>query len=155
MDSLQIKEFSLEQMMPLIQERLTAGQSVRFSPKGISMLPMLRQGVDSVVLSPVPKKLKKYDLPLYQRPDGKFILHRVVSVGDTYTCIGDNQFQFEQGVSHDCVVAVVTAFYRGDRLWNTDDWLYQLYCRFWHYSRAVRHFKRRGIRWLRRHLQKN
>lgn len=155
MDSLQIKEFSLEQMMPLIQERLTAGQSVRFSPKGISMLPMLRQGVDSVVLSPVPKKLKKYDLPLYQRPDGKFILHRVVSVGDTYTCIGDNQFQFERGVSHDWIVAVVTAFYRGDRLWNTDDWLYQLYCRFWHYSRAVRHFKRRGIRWLRRHLQKN
>lgn len=153
MDSLQIKEFSLEQMMPLIQEHLAAGQNVRFSPRGISMLPMLRQGVDSVVLSPAPGKLRKFDLPLYQRPDGKYILHRVVAVDDAYTCIGDNQFQFEKGVGHDWVIAVVSAFYRGDRLWSVEDWRYQLYCRFWHYTRPVRRFWRRGVRWLRRHLK--
>lgn len=139
--------------MPLIREYLAAGQSVRFSPRGVSMLPMLRQGVDSVVLSPAPQKLQKYDLPLYQRPDGKYILHRVVSVGETYTCIGDNQFQYENGVDHDWVIAVVSAFYRGDQLWKVEDWRYQLYCRFWYYSRGIRHFWRRGIRWLRRQLR--
>ena len=30
-------------------------------PGGVSMLPMLRQGLDQVVLSPLPEKLKKYD----------------------------------------------------------------------------------------------
>ena len=49
----------LEDLMPLIRERLAVGQSVKFSPRGNSMLPMLRQGVDSVVLSPLPERLQK------------------------------------------------------------------------------------------------
>jgi hypothetical protein len=142
----------LDALMPLIRERLEAGQTVRFSPMGISMLPMLRQGKDSVVLSPVPEKLKKYDLPLYRRPDGQYVLHRVVEVGDTYTCIGDNQFRMEPGVEHGQILALVTAFYRGERKWEVTSPLYRLYCRFWHYSRPLRRFWRRGMGWLRRHL---
>ena len=153
MAALHEKEIALAQLMPLILERLEAGQTVQFSPMGVSMLPMLRQGIDSVVLSPVPEKLKKYDLPLYQRDDGKFILHRIVQVGDTYTCMGDNQFQPEPGLRHDQMIALVTAFYRGERQIRCDSPLYQLYCRVWHYSRPVRRFWRRGIGWLRRHLK--
>ena len=102
----------LEQLMPLIREYLAAGKTVKFSPRGISMLPMLRQGIDDVVLSPLPEKLKKYDLPLYQRDDGHFVLHRIVRVGETYTCVGDNQFELEHGLRHDQMIAVVTAFSR-------------------------------------------
>ena len=149
-DFLHERAFRLEQLMPLIRERLAMGQSVRFNPKGTSMLPMLRQGIDSVVLSPLPKKLKKYDLPLYQRDDGKYILHRIVKVGETYTCIGDNQFDYETGIRHDQLIAVVTAFTRGQKLHSVNELSYQLYCRFWHYSRGVRHFWRRGIGWLKR-----
>ena len=151
MEVVQLEQMA--QLMPLIRERLEAGQTVRFSPMGVSMLPMLRQGIDSVVLSPVPEKLKKYDLPLYQRDDGKFILHRIVQVGDTYTCMGDNQFQPEPGLRHDQMIALVTAFYQGERQIHCDSPLYQLYCRVWHYSRPVRRFWRRGIGWLRRHLK--
>ena len=142
----------LDALMPLIRERLEAGQTVRFSPMGISMLPMLRQGKDSVVLSPVPEKLKKYDLPLYRRPDGQYVLHRIAEVGNTYTCIGDNQFRMEPGVEHGQILALVTAFYRGERKWEVTSPLYRLYCRFWHYSRPLRRFWRRGMGWLRRHL---
>jgi hypothetical protein len=151
MDILQLDRMA--QLMPLIRERLDAGQTVRFSPMGISMLPMLRQGIDSVVLSPVPEKLKKYDLPLYQRRDGKYILHRIIRVGETYTCMGDNQFQPEPGLHHDQMLALVTAFYRGERQIRCDSLMYQLYCRIWHYSRPVRRFWRRGIGWFRRHLK--
>lgn len=153
MDSLIEKEMRLEQLMPLILERLEAGQTVRFSPRGVSMLPMLRQGIDSVVLSPAPEKLKKYDLPLYQRPDGKYVLHRVVKVGESYTCIGDNQFVFEPGVEHSQILALVTVFYRGQRKWEVTSPLYRMYCGFWHYSRPLRHFWRRGKGWIRRHLK--
>lgn len=142
----------LEFLMPLIQESLAAGKTVRFSPRGISMLPMLRQGIDSVILSPLPQKLRKYDLPLYQRDDGHYILHRIVSAGETYTCIGDNQFVLEHGVRHDQMIALVTAFTRGGREIAVTDPGYRLYCRFWHYSRTLRHFWRRGKGWLRRHL---
>ena len=87
---------SMDSLMPLFKERLAAGQIVRFSPRGVSMLPMLRQGIDSVELSPVPEKLKKYDLPLYQRRNGQYVLHRIVKVSEGYTCIGDNQFEPER-----------------------------------------------------------
>ena len=139
--------------MPLIRETLAAGKKVRFSPRGISMLPMLRQGIDSVVLSPLPEKLKKYDLPLYQRDDGHFVLHRIVAAGDTYTCIGDNQFDYEPDVRPDQMIALVTAFTRGDREIPVSDLRYRIYCRVWHYSRALRHFYRRAKGWLRRHLK--
>ena len=147
-------QVKLDDLMPLFREQLDAGKTVKFSPRGISMLPMLRQGIDSVVLSPVPEKLKKYDLPLYQRDDGKYILHRIVEAGQTYTCIGDNQFDYETGVRHDQMIAVVTSFTRGQRLHSVNELPYRLYCRIWHYSRPLRHFWRRGIGWLKRHIRK-
>ena len=144
---------SMEELVPLIRERLAAGQSVHFSPRGISMMPMLRQGIDSVVLSPVSERLKKYDLPLYQRDDGTYILHRIIRVEDAYTCMGDNQFVPEPGLRHDQMIAVVTAFYRGERKHTVSEPGYQIYCRLWHYSRPVRRFWRRGKGWLRRHFK--
>ena len=142
--------------MPLMKECLQAGKTVKFSPKGISMMPMLRQGIDSVILSAPTGKLKKYDLPLYQRRDGHFVLHRIVRVGergDRYTCIGDNQFQLEHGVAHEWVIGVMVGFTRGDKRYSADHLGYRIYCRFWHYSRPVRYVWRRGIDWLRRLLK--
>ena len=143
----------MEDLMPLIQESLSAGRSVRFSPRGISMLPMLRQGIDSVILSPVPEALKKYDLPLYQRDNGKYILHRIVDAGATYTCVGDNQFQLESGVRRDQILALVTGFYRAETYHSIQEPAYQLYCRLWHYSRPLRRFWRRGLGFIRRKLK--
>ena len=153
MDSLYEIDIELEQLMPLIREYLSTGKTVKLSPRGISMLPMIRQNVDSVVLSPVPEKLKKYDLPLYQRDNGKYVLHRIVKVGETYTCIGDNQFELEHGLRHDQMIAVVTEFYRGEKKHSVAEFSYRLYCRFWHYSRGIRHIWRRGKGWLKRHLR--
>ncbi|MBQ6718940.1 MAG: S24/S26 family peptidase [Oscillospiraceae bacterium] len=147
------KELELDILMPLIRESLAAGKTVRFQPRGVSMLPMLRQGIDSVILSPVPEKLKKYDLPLYQRDDGKYVLHRIVKAEQTYTCIGDNQFKLETGLRHDQMIAVVTAFTRQDREISVKNPGYWIYCRYWHNSRGLRHFYRRAKGWIRRHLK--
>ena len=138
----------LAEAMPHIQRCLAAGEYVKIPPKGTSMLPMLRQGIDSVVLAPLPEKLKKYDLPLYQRRDGQYVLHRIVKAGKTYTCVGDNQFQLEKGLEHDQMIAVVTSFYRGDKYCSVNSFGYWLYCRFWHYSRFPRHC----WRWAKRQL---
>lgn len=152
MDSFVEKQYRLEDLMPLIREQLAAGKTVRFSPRGTSMLPMLRQGKDQVVLSPLPEKLKKYDLPLYQRKNGQFVLHRIVGVGDTYTCLGDNQFDTEPGLGHDQMIALVTAFTRDGREISVTAWHYRLYCRVWYHSCSIRQFYRRAKNWLRRHL---
>ncbi len=142
----------MEELIPLIKEVLSTGQSVQISPKGTSMLPMIRQGIDSVVLSPVPDKLKKYDLPLYQRDNGQYVLHRIVGVEDTYVCVGDNQFVLEPDIRHNQVIAVVTAFFRGNKKHSTSEVGYRAYCMIWHHSRPLRKLWLRGKRWIYRHF---
>ena len=139
--------------MPLVRECIDAGQSVWFSPKGTSMLPMIRQGVDTVCISPIKGQLKKYDIPFYQRDNGQYVLHRIVRVEDTYTCVGDNQFELEKGLRHDQMIAVVTAFSRGEKRYSVSSLRYRLYCRFWHFSRPVRLLWRKVIGRLRRMFQ--
>ena len=152
MDILNEYQIRLDELMPLIREQLAANKCVKFSPRGTSMLPMLRQGIDHVVLSPLPRKLKKYDLPLYQRKDGQFVLHRVIQVGETYSCMGDNQFVAEHGLEHTQMIGLVTAFYRDKKEIPVSAFRYRFYCRIWHYSRPVRYFYRRAIGWLRKHI---
>ena len=151
----------LEQMMPLIRERLAAGESAQFTTRGISMYPLLRNGKDQVVLSPLPEKLKKYDLPLYQRDDGHYVLHRIVKAGETFTCIGDHQFLYESGIRQDQMIAIATGFYRKGKYCSADSFWYRAYSRIWHWTRPVRsirfHIKsfwRRGIRCIKRMSEK-
>lgn len=143
-DSLHKRNVALDTVMPVIRQELAEGGSVRFSPRGISMLPMLRQGLDTVTISPLPPKLKKYDLPLYQRDDGKYVLHRIIRVGETYTCIGDNQLDKETGVRPDQLIGVVTEFTRGEKSISVRDWRYRLYCRLWP---AVRFLRSCRMKW--------
>ena len=146
-------DVQLAQLLPIMQEQLAAGKNVTFSPRGVSMLPMLRQGVDRVTLSPVSGRLKKYDLPLYRMDTGKFILHRIVAVGDTYTCRGDNTYRDELGLRHDQMIGVVSAFTRGDRMISVENWGYKLYCRVWVTAYPLRNFVRRAVGWLKRRLK--
>ena len=154
MGSLPETSLALSQLMPLIRERLDGGQSVTFSPRGTSMLPLLRQGEDSVTLSPLPETLRKYDLPLYQRDNGQYVLHRIVKAGETYTCIGDNQFEFETGLRRDQMIALVTAVIRNGKHIPVSHPAYRLYCWGWTVSRPVRRFIRRGMNLLRRGMGK-
>lgn len=144
------REVRLEQLLPLILETLEKDKTVSFSPRGISMLPMLHQGRDTVTLVPIHRELKKYDLPLYRRDDGAFVLHRIVATGETFTCIGDNQYELEHGVRRDQMIAVVTSFTRNGKQVEVTDLRYQLYCRLWHWFRPARRFLSRVKGFLRR-----
>lgn len=148
------RTFYMAELAALMQESLNAGQTVRFSPKGVSMLPMLRQGKDTVTLSPITGPLKKYDIPLYRRDDGAYILHRIVKADDTYTCIGDNQYILETGIRQDQLIAVVTAFSRGDRQIPVSAISYRIYVRLWHWSRPVRRILGKVKRKLKRLLKR-
>lgn len=125
--------------MAFVTERLAAGQTVRYLRfRGISMMPMLRQGKDSVELSPLPQKLDKYDLPVYRRSDGQYVMHRVVAVkADHYICLGDNTLAFEH-IYPEQMIGIVSAFKRGDRRIEVSDPAYRVYCRLWRLTHPVR-----------------
>ena len=148
------QEARLEDLIPLIEEQLAKGLRVRFAPYGVSMRPLLREGIDSVVLAPVRERLKKYDIPLYRRANGQYILHRVIKVEQGYTCIGDNQFTFENGVQHEQIIAVVSGIYRGERYCDVNNSFYKFYCRIWYFAFPMRRFLQRCINWLRYRLTK-
>lgn len=121
---------NLCELLPIIEEQLAAEKEVCFSPQGESMLPLLVPDRDSVVLISPPVKLKKYDLPLYRRTGGQFVLHRVVKAAKdgTYVMCGDNQFTREKGIKHNQIIGIVTSFSRNGKQVNVRNPIYKLYC---------------------------
>ena len=58
----------------LIREVLASGGEFRLYPHGTSMLPLLRQGRDSVALRRLDRAPQKWDILFYQRWDGSYVL---------------------------------------------------------------------------------
>ena len=108
------------------------------------MKPMLIPERDSVMLSPVTGRLCRGDLPLYQRKNGQYTLHRVISAGEQYTCCGDNQVDLERGIEHEQIIAVVSSFTRNGKCISVNAPVYRMYCSFWMASRPVRYIWRKG-----------
>ena len=84
-----------------------------------SMMPMIRERIDTVKLVKVDRKLQKYDVILYERPDQTYVLHRIVGVKrrkeeESYILCGDNQTVLEKNVSINQVIAVMEGYYRGE-----------------------------------------
>ena len=105
--------FSYKDLEAIILEKLKNGGKVRISPKGTSMMPLIRQGIDEVELTGVVNKPKKYDIIFYKRKNGEFILHRIVKVKkNSYILMGDNQIALEKGICDDMILAVVSGIYR-------------------------------------------
>lgn len=135
-----------------MRELLARGKDIRIRPGGISMLPLLRPDRDLVLLSPVPEKLQKYDVPFYVRDDGRLVLHRIVAVGETCTCIGDNQFLEEPGVRKDQMIGIMSGFVRNGKEHSVNEAGYRLYSRLWHGTRKFRHVLKFPLYYLRRAL---
>ncbi len=151
MKGLSQKNVRLAQLDPLIRQLLEAGQQVKFSPHGSSMLPMLRDGKDSVTLIKPQGKLKKYDIPLYLRPQGGYVLHRVVGEDpEGYILCGDHQTALEHGVTDGQVLGVVCAFTRKGKEYTVTQKSYRLYARIWVAIRPLRRIVLAGLRRLAR-----
>ena len=107
------KKFSMSDLEPMILEVLSKGGTFTFIPRGTSMLPLIREGLDSVILSPLCEKIYPGDIILYKRDNGQFVLHRVMKVKkDSFTMCGDNQVVFEHGIRRHNMIAVVTGILR-------------------------------------------
>lgn len=81
---------------------------------GVSMLPMLKSGRDSVVITKKSSRLKTLDVALYKRGE-MYVLHRVIKVLDTgYIIRGDNCY-VNECVPEDAVIGVLTEYFRKNR----------------------------------------
>lgn len=140
------KEIAIDDVIDIMVEKLNSGGTVTFTPKGKSMLPMLRDGEDVVVLSKPNGRLHLFDIPFYKRSNGAYVLHRIVNfdADGSYVLCGDNQFEPEHGIKDSDVIGVVTAFYRKGKSYSVKSFSYRLYVNFWFYTRFFRHCYRYG-----------
>ena len=93
------------------------------------MLPAIREGRDTVMLSRAVPPYARGDLLLYRRTNGVLVLHRVVRVetDGTLTMRGDNQLASERGIREEQVIAAVKRYFRNGREIRTDSLRGRLY----------------------------
>ena len=114
------------------EDALARGGKLVYTCVGTSMLPMLRQKRDLIVLKPPTGRLQKYDVALYRDGSGKYILHRVIEAGEAdYVFRGDNNRTGESGIREDQIIGVLTAFIRDGREIQVTDMRYRLYVHLW------------------------
>lgn len=108
-------QISLENTELVLNALETNGEFVT-RIKGLSMMPLLRQGKDIVIITKPTSELKKGDVPLYKRRNYDFlVLHRILKVRDhDYIIRGDNTYSLEY-VPKDYVVGVLKGFFRNGK----------------------------------------
>lgn len=136
------KQVKLSDIYDVMVEMLESGGTVNFNPNGTSMLPTIMNHGDRVIIKKPNRKLKKYELPLYRRDDGNFVLHRVVRVyDDSYGMCGDNQWTIENGITDKHIVGLVTTIYRKGKAIDVEkNKLYKFYVRIWVNIMPIRHY---------------
>lgn len=128
------ERISLAEYDGLIREVLSTGGEFRLYPRGTSMLPLIRQGKDSVALRAMERKPQKYDILFYQRSDGSYVLHRVKEVtGNGMTMWGDNQHMLEHGVTEAQIIGYAARIFREDKEINCQGFGYRLYLWLWQF----------------------
>ncbi len=103
-----------------------------YSNVGTSMLPLIRQGRDLFIIERTSGRLKKYDVPLFRRANGQYVLHRVIKVcPDGYVLRGDNQLYREKGVTDGQILGILTAVVRDGKEIPVTALSYRVYVRIW------------------------
>lgn len=125
------KKISLDEIYPIIKEKIENGGTVELPITGTSMLPLLVWGRDTVLLTKC-KNPQKYDLIFYRRDDGHFVLHRIVGKNENgFILCGDNQVKKEYGITENHVIAVVKSITRKGKTFSVDKFSYKLYVKLW------------------------
>ena len=118
--------------MTSFEEILDSGKPLVYKVKGYSMLPMLHQNRDLVVIEKPKGRLKKYDVAFYKSGEN-YILHRVIRVKKgCYIIRGDNNSASER-VPDEAILGVLTSYVRNGAERSVTDPDYIAY-----YKRRVR-----------------
>ena len=143
--------------MSSFEEELERSGTLVFTNKGRSMLPLLRQNRDLMVIEKKgPDRCKKYDAVLFKR-GGKYVLHRILKVRERdYYIVGDNCRKGEY-VRDEQILGVLKQVVRDGKTVDVDDPAYQRYVHLWcdlFPLRAGLFFIRDGVRFTGRKLKK-
>lgn len=137
------------------EEELRLNGKLIYTNCGDSMMPLIKQGRDVLVISAADGRLKKYDVPLYKRDSGQYVLHRILKVRQNdYIICGDNRWQREYGITDRHIIGVLTSVLRNGKEISFNSLRYRIYVHLWCDLFPVRAFILRLKNFIIRKVQK-
>ena len=99
---------------------------------GDSMMPLVKQGRDLMLLRVPNREYRKYDAVLYKRENGQYVMHRIIgSNSEGFIMCGDNRYDKEYGIKKEQVMALLTAVVRDGKELSTDSVWCKIYVHLW------------------------
>ena len=125
---------------------------------GISMMPLLRQNKDLMVIRKITGPLKKNDAVLFKRPNGAYVLHRIIKVCGLgqYRIAGDNRW-FAETVPEEWIIGILTEVIKDGRRISVESEEYKAYLKKvpWHrFKLKLRRFPRAVMGKIKRILRR-
>lgn len=132
---------SINDIVPIIKETVSAGKDVTIISTGGSMRPLWHDRKNNITLTACdPQALKRGDVPLFCRDNGTYVIHRIAKVyEDSFEIVGDAQYITER-VDKSSIIAVVKSFsYHGKTVGVTNT-VYRMYSSVWLWLLPVRRY---------------
>lgn len=121
------------QLLEEYRELLQSTKTLPLQVTGRSMTPFLIPGRDSVTLTALQASPKRGDIILYQRENGSYVLHRVVTCqrDGRYTMLGDGQQQREKDICREQMFAKVCVIHRKGKLLKPGCFWWEFFEKIW------------------------
>lgn len=116
-----------------IEAELNKNGTLVYTNVGDSMFPLIRSNGDIIVIKKHNGPFKKYDIPLYKRESGQYVLHRILKVkkDGSYVLCGDNRFFKEHGITDQNMLGILHSVVRKGKEIKTTDMKYKIYTHIW------------------------
>ena len=90
----------MQQLVGILDDVSETGAEICVTVNGTSMEPFLHHGQDKVFFSKLPEKLRRGDILLFKRADGRYVMHRLYSIDKdgTFSFAGDAQVDLDRKI---------------------------------------------------------
>ena len=113
-------------------EKFKKNEKINLVITGNSMIPFLVHKRDTAVLSKFFGEVKKGDILLYFRDNGKYILHRVYDYDEKGVYfVGDSQNYIEGPVPYENILAECTCVLRKGKLIEQQAFVWKFFSKIW------------------------
>ncbi len=144
MNNLNFYETDTEKGLCYIKESLKSGAAVPLTVTGSSMMPLLKPQRDLVWLEQCSvQQIKKGDILLFERSNGKPVLHRVRKIKNDVLIMNGDALYWTETIEKIQVIACVKNFERNKKMFTCESKRIKLWNMMWYITRPVRPFFRK------------